>query len=62
MASWLAYPKELRDLNGRVLLATPCSDRWLFRDFVDSPDPRYRKIVKMFAEAGFMESEKDELA
>ena len=59
---FLAYPKELRDVNQRVLLTTPCSDRWFFRDFVDSPDPRYRKIVRRFAEAGFLELEKDEFA
>ena len=59
---FLAYPKELRDVNQRILLTTPCSDRWFFRDFVDSPDPRYRKIVRRFAEAGFLESEKDEFA
>jgi len=59
---FLAYPKELRDVNRRILLTTPCSDRWFFRDFVDSPDPRYRKIVRRFAEAGFLKSEQDEFA
>ena len=33
---------------------------WVFRDFVDSPDPRYREIVRMFAKAGYVSQEKDE--
>ncbi len=59
---FLAFPKELRDINGRVLVATPCSDSWTFRNFVDSPDPRFRLIVRKFADAGFLESEQDEFA
>ncbi len=34
--------------------------RWHLSQFVDSPDPRFREIVHLFAEAGFLESEKDE--
>jgi hypothetical protein len=34
--------------------------KWFFHDFVDSPDPRFRKIVKRFAEAGCVEAQKDE--
>ncbi|MCU0784943.1 MAG: hypothetical protein MUF81_13050 [Verrucomicrobia bacterium] len=56
------YPETLRDINGRALLKTPVGDRWYFRDFVDSPDPRFRKIVKRFAEAGYVEAESDEFA
>ena len=56
------YPKTLQDINGRALLKSPVGDRWFFHDFVDSPDPRYRKIVKRFAEASYVEEEKDEFA
>ncbi len=56
------YPATLRDANGRVLLETPVGDRWYFRDFVDSPDERFRKIVKRFAEAGYLEAARDEFA
>lgn len=56
------YPVVLRDINGRELLKSPVGDRWYFRDFVDSPDPRYRRIVKRFAEAGYVEDEHDEFA
>ena len=54
------YPATLRDINGRALLNTNAGDRWQWQDFVDSPDVRFRKIVKRFAEAGYLESETDE--
>ena len=56
------YPEALRDINGRVLLKTSVGDRWFFHDFVDSPDPRFRKIVKRFAEAGYVKAENDEFS
>jgi hypothetical protein len=56
------YPETLRDINGRALLKTPVGDRWYLRDFVDSPDARFRKIVKRFADAGYVEAERDEFA
>ncbi len=54
------YPEFLRDINGRAILKTPVGDRWYFRDFVDSADERFRKIVKRFADAGYVEAERDE--
>jgi hypothetical protein len=54
------YPETLRDIHGRVLLKTQVGDKWLWQDFVDSGDPRFRRIVKRFAESGYLESEKDE--
>lgn len=33
---------------------------WRFRDFIDSPDSRYREIVRMFDAAGYMSSVRDE--
>lgn len=56
------YPVEILDVNGKQLLKTGLDDRWIFRDFVNSPDDRFRKIVAMFADAGFLESQKDEFA
>ncbi|MCC6355223.1 MAG: hypothetical protein IT577_15130 [Verrucomicrobiae bacterium] len=56
------YPAVLRDSAGRDLIETPVGDRWFFRDSVDSPDPRYRRIVRRFAEAGYLEAERDEFA
>ena len=37
-------------------------DRRFFRDFEDSPDPRFRRIIRRFAEAGFLEAKQDEWA
>lgn len=54
------YPETLRDIKGRVILQTTVGGRWYFRDFVDSPDERFRKIVKRFADAGYVEAERDE--
>ena len=59
---FLAYPRQLLDLNGRVLLPEAGPDRWTYRGFVTSPDQRFRRIVRSFAEAGFLDSEKDEFA
>ena len=56
------YAATLRDINGRAIMETPVGDRWFIRDFVDSPDPRFRKIVKQFADAGYVEAEKDDFA
>jgi hypothetical protein len=54
------YPETLKDIHGRVLLKTQVGDKWRWQDFVDSGDPRFRRIVKRFAESGYLESEKDE--
>ena len=56
------FPGAISDCHGAVLAATGLQGRWWYRDFVDSPDPRYRAIVKRFAMAGYLESEKDEFA
>jgi hypothetical protein len=56
------YPEEVLDVNRKPVAKTGLKNRWISRDFVDSPDPRFRKIVAMFAEAGYLESEKDEFA
>lgn len=54
------YPETVKNIQGRVVAETHLADRWQFSDFVDSPDPRFRKIVRLFADAGFLDSEKDE--
>ena len=56
------YPEEILDIHGRVIASTGLMGKWIQRDFVDTPDPRYRKLIRMFADSGFLESEKDEYA
>jgi hypothetical protein len=54
------YPEAVKDIHGGTLAETGLGGRWYFRDFVDSPDPRFRKIVERFAEAGYVETVTDE--
>jgi len=56
------YPEEIADIHGKQIAKVGLKNRWISRDFVDSPDPRFRKIVRLFADAGYLESEKDEFA
>jgi hypothetical protein len=55
------FPAMLQDLNGRDVVMTHLSDGWTFRSFVSSPDPRFRQIVKRFADSGYLDMERDEL-
>lgn len=57
---FLKFPKTLKDLNGREVIETRTDGGWEFHSFVDSPDPRYRAIVKLFAGAGYVDHERDE--
>ncbi len=57
---FLFYPDSLTDSNGKELALLPSKGRWIFQDFVDSPDSRYRKIVQAFKQAGYVEEELDE--
>lgn len=54
------FPERVIDIHGSILANTGIEDRWWFRDFVDSPDPRYREIVKRFEAAGYATRVKDE--
>jgi hypothetical protein len=56
------FPATLKDLNGNAVVETGAGNGWTYRNFVDSSDPRYRQLVKRFADAGYVESEKDEYA
>lgn len=59
---FLKYPAILKDLNGRDLLVTGAQDGWSFEEFLKSPDARLRQLVKMFADAGYVEFEHDDFA
>ena len=54
------FPATLHDLNGKAVVTTHQGKRWTFQNFVNSPDPRFRKIIKRFADAGYLDAERDE--
>jgi hypothetical protein len=54
------FPERIEDTKGRVVAETGLGGAWYFRDFVNSPDPRYRALVKRFRDAGYLDSELDE--
>jgi hypothetical protein len=54
------FPEHVIDIHGAILADTGLEGRWWFRDFVDSPDPRFRTIVNHFERAGFAQRVKDE--
>jgi hypothetical protein len=56
------YPEKITDLNGKIVAEIRLKNRWVSRDFVDSPDPRFRTIVRLFEEAHYLEFEKDDFA
>lgn len=56
------FPEHIIDIHDVILADAGLEGRWWFRDFVSSPDPRYRGIVNRFNEAGFATRVKDEFA
>ena len=54
------FPAALQDLNSRDVVTTHQADQWTFQNFVNSPDSRFRQIVKRFAAAGHLDAERDE--
>jgi len=55
------YPVALKDRNGQGLVRTG-ADSWVFEDFIKTPDPRFRTLVRRFAAAGYVEAERDDFA
>ena len=54
------FPERILDIHGNILAETDFGKDWVFRDFVYTPDPRYREIVRKFADAGYVAVENDE--
>lgn len=54
------YPEAVKDSQGGIVAETSAGGRWQSSDFVDSPDPRFRKLVRLFADAGFVAGQNDE--
>ena len=56
------FPEHITDIHGAILADTGLEGRWWFRDFVDSPDPRFRALVGHFERAGYTKHVRDEFA
>lgn len=56
------FSEHVGDIHGTVLADTALGGRWWFRDFVDSPDPRFRQIAERFQGAGYVKNIRDEFA
>jgi hypothetical protein len=56
------YPEAVKDVNGLTVAETGLKGGWYLSGYVDSADPRYRRIVRLFAAAGYLQSEEDEFA
>jgi len=54
---YFQFPAMLKDLNGKDVVMMHQGDRWAFQNFVNSPVPRFRQIVKRFADAGYLDAE-----
>ncbi len=56
---FMQWPEVIRDSHGRPVVATGVDGKWVFINQLSSPDPRYREIVRMFGEAGYLNYVKD---
>jgi hypothetical protein len=59
---FMQFSDSLVDESGAMIMPLPSGDNWMFKDCIDTPDPRYRAIVREFERAGFLASSKDEFA
>lgn len=54
------YPRVIRNRAGREIMPVPGDGAWVSGNFVNSPDHRYRALVRRVADAGYLASEIDE--
>lgn len=59
---FMQLPDQLVDESGAMIMPLPTGDQWMFKDFIDTPNPRYRAIVREFEKAGYLASSRDEFA
>jgi hypothetical protein len=59
---FLRFLETLREANGEVVAETGLGGSWYFGDHIKSGDSRFRKIVRKFADAGYLKQEVDEFA
>jgi hypothetical protein len=56
------FPEAIADVHGRTITQSGLGNTWSYRDFVNTPDQRYRDIVGRFVPAGYAKNVKDEYA
>lgn len=54
------YPTEIVDDDHQTVMTIPNSADWMFSEFLKTPDPRFRILVRRFAEAGYLALEHDD--
>ena len=59
---FMQFPGCLVDESGVTVMPLPSGDSWMFKDCIDTPDPRYRAIVREFERAGYLLFSRDEFA
>jgi hypothetical protein len=59
---FMQFPDCLVDETGATIMSLPTAGRWMFKNYIDTPDPRYRAIVRDFEQAGYLESSRDDFA
>jgi hypothetical protein len=57
---FMQFPDYLVDESGAMIMPLPSGDNWMFKDCIDTPDPRYRAIVREFERAGYLVFSRDE--
>ncbi len=54
------FPEQIMDRAGKILAEVPNANEWSSGTFINSPDPRYRAIIRRFREEGYVASELDD--
>lgn len=59
---FMRFPNQLVDTSGKTVVKLEANEGWKFKDYIDSPDTRYRALVREFQRAGYLASSSDEFA
>ena len=54
------YPETIKDHRDQIVGESGLGEKWFFQDWVKTPDPRFRAIVKEFSLAGYVTEESDD--
>jgi hypothetical protein len=57
---FMQFPEYLADDSGSTIMPLPTGDGWTFKDQIETPDPRFRAIVREFERAGYLAFSTDE--